>query len=310
MQRSRLWVFCCLMVGSALWLPGCGRPTSSSKPAEPQKPPARIVGVCLSRLDDPWQAQLKADLEAAATKRSDLELVVGVAENDAAKQQRQVEQFCDDRVAAIIIRPVEAQALTAPVAKAFAAGIPVVVMDRALIGDKYTCLIAPDYKQIGVEAGRWLNKRLQGKGTIVELRGPVDSLADEQVHIAFRLELRDPNYRFTFDGHVDPPRTDAAKLMGEALQHVGKIGALFAYDDAAAHAAYEVAKTAGREKDVLFLSVGGLPAQGAAYVAEGILSASILRPTGGAEAIDAVAKALDRQPVPRTIVPPTRTITK
>ena len=43
------------------------------------------------------------------------------------------------------------------VAKAFDAGIPVVVLDRALIGEKYSCFIAADWKQIGADAGKWLS---------------------------------------------------------------------------------------------------------------------------------------------------------
>ena len=80
---------------------------------------------------------------------------------------------------------------------------------------------------------------------------------------------------------------------------------MFAYDDAAARAAYETAKAAGREKEVLFIGVGGLPTQGAAYVAEGILAATFLRPTGGAQAVDAVVKLLEGQKVPKKIVPST-----
>ena len=84
---------------------------------------------------------------------------------------------------------------------------------------------------------------------------------------------------------------------------------MFAYDDAAAAAAYQAAKAAGREKGVLFVGVGGLPKQGAAYVSEGILAASFLYPTGGAEAIDVAVKVLHGEKVPKKIVPPTRTIT-
>ena len=44
--------------------------------------------------------------------------------------------------------------------------------------------------------------------------------------------------------------------------------------------------------------------------AEGILAASFLHPTGGAEAIDVAVKLLHGEKVPKKIVPPTRAITK
>ena len=211
---------------------------------------------------------------------------------------------------AIIVDPVDAQALTEPVAKAFDAGIPVVVLDRAVIGDKYSCLITADWKRMGTEAGKWLDHRLHGKGKIVEIKGPVDSLPAQQLHEAFRAVLRDPGYHFVFDACLDPPRADAAQLMTEAIGHTQRFDAVFACDDAAALAAYETAKAAGRNKDVLFLGVGGVPGEGAAYVKKGILNATILFPTGGAEAVDAAVKLLHGEKVPKTIVPEIRVLTK
>jgi ribose transport system substrate-binding protein len=213
-------------------------------------------------------------------------------------------------VGAIIVSPVDAQSLTEPAAKAFEAGITVVVLDRALVGDKYSCFVAADWRQIGAEAGKWLAGRLHGKGKIVEIKGPVDSLPAQQLHEAFRAELRDPGYHFVFDACLDPPRADAANLMAEAIGRVQRFDAVFACDDAAALAAYESAKAAGRNKGVLFLGVGGVPAEGAAYVKKGILSATIVVPTGGAEAVDAAVKLIHGEKVPKAIVPETRVLTK
>ena len=161
------------------------------KPAEP--PPevsttSKIptIGVSLAGFDGPRRAQLKADIEAAAAKRPNLRLAIQDAGSDAPKQQAQVEEFLAAGVKAIIVVPQDAQSLTGPLAKAFDAGTAVIVLDRALIGEKYSCLIAADWKQIGEDAGKWLAGRLQGKGKLVEIKGPADSLATEELHDAFR----------------------------------------------------------------------------------------------------------------------------
>lgn len=291
---------------------GCGKsePAPTSSPAETKKPKTYVVGVSLTRVDEPWRAQMKADIEAAAAEHPNLQIVVKIADDDAAKQHAQLNEFYTDHVDAIIIRPVEAQALTAPVAQLIAAGIPVVVLDRALIGDKYTCFIGPDYKQIGAAAGKWLAGQLQGKGSIVEIKGPVNSLHDQELHTGFRSALLDPGYHFAHDAYVDPPRIDGAKVMREAMDDVETIDAVFAFDDAAAYAAYETAKAAERAKGVLFVGIGGVPAQGAAYVTDGALAASFLLPTGGAEAVETVVKLLHGEKVPKTVVPETQVITK
>lgn len=298
----------CFAIVAIMSLLGCGRAAPPS--TADAKPKVQVIGVSLTRIDEPWRAQIRADLEAAAAKHPELQLVVEICDDNAVKQQTQIEQFCNSRVGLIIIRPVEAMALTEPVARAIDAGIPVIVLDRALVGDKYTCFVGADYRQIGVEVGKWLAGRLRGKGILVELKGPVDSMLDRSLHEGFRSQLRDPGYRFPFEGHIDPPKVDGAKLMSEAMAAVTKIDALFACNDATAMAAYQTAKAANRVEGVLFVGVGGISSQGASYVSEGILSASFILPTGGAEAINAAVKLLRGEKVPKSIVPPTRVITK
>ena len=256
-----------ILVALMVLLSGCGRPAARPH-AGRERPKAHAIGVLLASLDGPWRAQMKADIEAAAAKHPDLRLIVMDAQNDAAKQQAQLDELADSHVDVVIVSPKDVQAITDPLAKLFDAGTAVIVLDRAVIGDKYTCFIAADPAEIGAAAGKWLAGRLHGKGKIVELRGPVDSLWAEELHAAWRAALRDPGYHFVFDGHVDPPKLDGGKLMDEALGQVQQIDAVFAYDDAAASAAYQAAKTAGREKGVLFVGVGGLPKQGAAYVSQ------------------------------------------
>ena len=96
--------------------------------------------------------------------------------------------------------------------------------------------------------------RLGGKGKIVELKGPVDSLWDQEVasRLADRTARPRLSIRLQQSGRSAEDRR-AGKLMKEALGRVETIDAVFAYDDAAAKAAYEVAKAADRAKGVLFV---------------------------------------------------------
>lgn len=298
-----------LMLTVLVTLFGCGRP-ETPRTASERNPKEYIVGVSLANLGDPWHEQMKADIETAAAKHPDLRLILLDAQNNVAQQVAQLEKLHNDRVDAVIVNPIKAQAMTKPVARLFDAGIPVMVLGRPVIGRKYTCFIAADPRQIGTVAGRWLAKRLAGKGTIVELLGPIDSLWDTHLHRAWQATLRNPGFHFVFDGHVDPPNVDAGELMAEAIDDVEAIDAVFAYNDTAALTAYEVAKNAGREKNVLFIGIGGLPTQGAAYVSQGILTATFLRPTGGTQAIETLVKLIDGQQAPKKITLPTHIITR
>jgi ribose transport system substrate-binding protein len=293
----------------AVSLLGCGKATPpAAPPPEPPKEREFTIGVGLARIDEPRWAQLKADIETAAGKHRNFRLILRVADNNVDNQKKQFDEFRNSNVNLIIVRPVEALAITLPVAQAVESKVPVIVLDRAVVGDKFTCFISADRKEIGTAAGKWLAERLHGKGNLVEIKGPVDSLVDQELHSAFRAAMREPGYRFVYEGHLDPPRVDAATLISEALGRVEKIDAVFACDDTAALAAHETMKAAGRGKNTLFVGVGGLPSQGVAYVANGDLSATVLLPTGGDEAIDAAVQLLDGKKVPKNIVLPTRVI--
>ncbi len=237
-----------VLIWLMMFLPllGCRKPEAGA-PSRPG-PAERRIGVSLASVDSPWRAQLKADIAAAAVQQPDWHLDILDAQNDAAKQRAQLDEFLGSRMDVVIVDPIDSSTATEPVAKLINAGIPVIVLERPVIGDKYTCFIASDPKQIGTEAGNWLAERLKGKGKIVDLRGPVDSHWTDTLHAAFQTALRDPGYRFVFSEHVDPPKVDAAKVMDTALSRLEKIDAVFAYDDAAAYAAYQTVKAAGRKR--------------------------------------------------------------
>ena len=70
------------------------------------------------------------------------------------------------------------------------------------------------------------------------------------------------------------------------------------------------ARAADREDEMLFVGIDALPHEGQQYVREGILDATFLYPTGGAEAIETALAILNGEDVPRTITLGTRIFTR
>ena len=290
---------------------GC-RP-SASPPAEPQRPPqkkATVIGVSQSNAGEPWHEQMNKNIQAAAQKHPELEVVFQDAADDPLKQCVDVEKFIAARVKLIIISPTQSQPLTEPVAKAIDAKIPVNVLDRAVIGDKYTCFLGADNKKIGFAAGTWLAQKLGGKGKIVELEGLMTSTAAQDRHSGFRAAIRDPGYRVIFEADIQWKQDRAREEMAAALSQSSEIDAVYAHSDQAAYGAYQAAKAANREKRIIFVGIDALPREGVAYVAQGILDASFEYPTGGAEAIETALKILHGETVPKRIPLRSRVFTK
>jgi ribose transport system substrate-binding protein len=261
-------------------------------------------------LDEPWRVQMNADVKAAAERHPELEVIFKDADDDLLKQRTHVEEFIRAKVNLIIISPKEAQPLTEPVGKAIDAGIPVIVLDRAIIGDKYTCFIGADNKKIGFAAGAWLTKRLGGKGKIVELKGLMTSIPAQDRNAGFRAAIRDPGFRVIFEADMEWKQARAREEMDSALSRFSEIGAVYAHNDPAAYGAYQAAQAAGREKGIVFVGIDALPQEGVAYVAQGILDASLQYPTGGAEAIETALKILHGETVPKKLALGSRIFTK
>jgi ribose transport system substrate-binding protein len=90
------------------------------------------------------------------------------------------------------------------------------------------------------------------------------------------------------------------------------IQVLFSHNDPMAEGAYLAAKAAGKEKSMKFVGIDGLPipAGGIKAVEEGRLSATLIYPTAGKEAVETAKKLLvDCAEVPKTQTLQTKLIT-
>lgn len=268
------------------------------------------IGMSQCNLGEPWRVQMNADIQQAAAQHANLQVTFKDAQNDALRQRAHIEEFVSAGVDLIIISPKEAQPLTEPVARAIDAGIPVIVLDRAVLGDKYTCFIGADNKMIGRAAGQWIKKRLKGKGQVVELKGLMTSTPGQDRHAGFREGIAGSDIKVIFEADMKWLEPNARTEMESALARFDHIDLVFAHNDPGAHGAYLAAKATGRDKEMLFVGIDGLPQEGQAYVARGILDATFLYPTGGAEAIDTALKILAGKQVPKAITLRSRVFTQ
>ncbi len=303
-------------VALALLAAGCGRsPSGDAAPAAGDRASAgadRVftLGMSQCNLGEPWRVQMNADLKAAADKHPNLRVIFKDAQNDTLKQRAHVEEFVSARVDLLIISPKEAAPLTEPVAKAMAAGIPVIVLDRRLLGTNYTCFIGADNKKIGRAAGEWIKQTLGGRGKVVELKGLMTSTPGQDRHTGFREGIAGAQIEVIFEADMKWLEPEARKEMESALARFPQIDLVYAHNDPGAHGAYLAARAAGREKQIKFVGIDALPQEGVAYVRQGILDATFEYPTGGAEAIATALKILRGERVPQEITLGSRLFTR
>jgi ribose transport system substrate-binding protein len=296
-----------LLVG-LITLMGC-----SKKPSDKEDKSAKAkwtIGMSQCNLGEPWRVQMNADVKMAADKHSEIKVIYKDAQNDTLKQRSQMEEFISAGVNLIIISPKEAAPLTPVVAQAYQKGIPVIVLDRRVLGGQYTCFIGADNKKIGKAAGKWIVDKLGGKGKVVELMGLMTSTPGQDRHSGFRDGIKGSDIETIFEADMKWLEPDSRKEMESALARFDKIDLVYAHNDPGAHGAYLAAQAAGREKNIIFVGIDALPQEGQAYVKQGILQASFEYPTGGKEAIELGLNILNGKKVEKEVTLSSRVFTK
>lgn len=171
---------------AAVFLAACGgRPSDATSETRPGAPAYTIAVIPKGATHEFWKSinagafKARNELAQQGTK---VEVIWKgpLREDDRDQQIQVVENFTSRRVNGIVLAPLDAQALAAPVASAVQAGIPVVVMDSGLNSDKFLSYVATDNVKGGRMAGDAMAKMLNGNGNVILLRFAVGSASTEE----------------------------------------------------------------------------------------------------------------------------------
>lgn len=292
-----------LIVGLAALAAACGREQRGT----------HLIGFSQANLGEPWRVAMNAEVAARARDFPALEIVYADAQQDNAKQVADVESFLRQKIDLLIISPNEAKPLTPIVRRAFEAKIPVIVLDREIEGDTYTTFIGADNKEIGRAAGEFVADLLGGQGDLVEIKGLPGSTPARDRSEGFREAIAGhPGLRIIHDPVANWLREEAMAQMEAALSAHPTIDLVYAHNDPMAMGAYLAAKAKGRDGEIKFVGIDGLPGLdgGRQAVADGKLAATFVYPTGGKEAVEIADQILRGAAVPHRITLATEKITK
>ena len=270
-----------------------------------------MIGFSQCNSSEPWREAMNQDLQKEAANHPEVALIISDAQQDNSKQVADVENYIVKEVDLLIISPNEAQPLTAVVEKAYDKGIPVIVLDRKILSDKYSVFIGADNVLIGEAAGKYAATLLQGKGKIVEIWGLKGSTPAQERHTGFMKGITEfPEIQIIYEQDGAWLRRRGLEIMENALQRFEKIDLVYGHNDPMAMGAYIAAKNANRDKEMYFLGIDGLPGPegGAQAVLNGELNATFLYPSGGKEAILIALKILHGEKVEKNVTLQTATI--
>ncbi|CBL21712.1 MULTISPECIES: substrate-binding domain-containing protein [Blautia] len=255
-----------------------------------------VIGMSQCNLGEPWRVAMNDQIAMAAEKHPEFEVIFADAAQDNSKQIADIENFVQMGVDLIITSPNEATPLTNAVSAAYDAGIPVILLDRKIDGDKYTQFIGADNVDMGRIAGEYVaDTLLPDGGKVCEIKGLEGTSGGIDRDNGFREGIKkNDKIEIVAVNNADWLREKAITVAEEMLQTNDEIDLFLALNDPMAEGAYIAAKNAGREGDILFVGFDGLPTPdgGIRSVMDGRLSMTQVYPTGGAEAIESAYQLL------------------
>jgi len=135
------------------------------------------IGLSISTLNNPFFVTLRDGAQSAANE-ANAELIIADAQNDASKQQNDLQNFVTQQVDAILVNPVDSEAIVPAIEAANGADIPVIALDRGAEGGEIATTIASDNVQGGRLAGEELI-RLVESGPVAQQPDRIGSLGVE-----------------------------------------------------------------------------------------------------------------------------------
>lgn len=290
---------------------GASNKTGETSGAGGDKP---LVVFSQANSQDPWRKVFDADTKAEAAKHADaFAFEMQDAGGDANKQNNIIDTFMIKSPKVLLVSPTETSVATS-INKAHDAGTKVILLDRAIEGDKWDCYIGGDNVEIGREAGKFVAEKLNGKGTVLMIQGIAQATPTKDRAAGF-MEIMKQNPGITvIDGDdCGYQRQKARSYMETFLQKDQVIDCVYAHNDEMAIGA-RLAWDGGRPasaKAPLFVGIDACQQEVVDMIKAGKLDATFKYPTPGAKGVEIAAGMLaGTMPKDKKIVLPTVKVTK
>ncbi|PIO96829.1 ABC transporter substrate-binding protein [Pleomorphomonas carboxyditropha] len=216
------------------------------------------IGISLGSMGNPFFVALATGATDKAKEiNPNVEVTALGYDYDMNKQFTQIDNFIAAGVDLILLNPADPQAVAPAIARAQAAGIPVVAVDTAAEGADAT--VTTDNVQAGEIACQYIVDKLGGKGDVVIVNGPqVSAVIDRVVGCKKVFEANSGINVLSSDQDAKGSRDGGLNVMQSLLTRFEKIDAVFAINDPTGIGASLASKQANRTS-LFITSVDGAP---------------------------------------------------
>jgi signal transduction histidine kinase/DNA-binding response OmpR family regulator len=257
-----------------------------------------VIGFSQCVDSDKWRQTMLEEMKRELAFHENITFIYKVADDRSDKQIEQVKELMKQDLDLLIISPNEAKPLTPVVEEVYKKGIPIIVIDRKVASRAYTAYIGGDNYEVGKLAGQYAVSLLNKKGTVTEVLGLQGSSPAIERHKGFTDALQDyPEMKLVTLIPGQWLRSKAVSEVTKRHAEVVQTDLVFAHNDMMAIGTREALEKTNPGNQLKIIGIDALPGDdaGLEFVADKKITASVLYPTGGDEAIRLALKILNKQ---------------
>ncbi|MDQ1174782.1 fructose transport system substrate-binding protein [Microbacterium testaceum] len=285
---------------AALSLSACSSPAGSAVSAAPAGADEQVgVTLIVKTTSNPYFVSMEDAAQADAEKANvKLTLAAGKKDGDTDSQIQAIENAISRGDKGILITP-NGPAVINEIEKARKAGLYVIALDTVPDpADSVDITFATDNFAAGELIGKWTASKLDGKDANIAMLDlfsdqivTVDTARDQGFLKGMGIEVPDPSKNgseaasgsytggkggsYTVAGHqaTQGAEDGGRSAMETLLSKDPNINVVYTINEPAAYGAYQALKAAGKEKDVIIVSIDG-GCTGIGYVRDGVIGAT------------------------------------
>ncbi|VTS19323.1 Ribose ABC transport system, periplasmic ribose-binding protein RbsB (TC 3.A.1.2.1) [Streptococcus porcinus] len=254
--------FLALLLSMVLVLGACGKTglgnssDSNSKGVTKKAAKDLKLGISISTTNNPYFVAMKDGIDKYAGSKK-VSVKVADAQDDAARQADDIQNFVSQNVDAILINPVDSKAVVTSIKAANSANIPVILIDRGSEGGKVLTTVASDNVEAGKMAAEFVVKGLGEKAKTFELSGVPGASATVDRGNGFNKVAKE-KLDILSSQSANFDRAKALNTAQNMIQGHKDVQVIFAQNDEMALGAAQAVKSAGL-KNVVIVGIDGQP---------------------------------------------------
>ena len=310
-----------LALSLALGLAACSSPAgsggeSSSPSANDGEKTTYKIGFSQCVMNHPFRIAMVDSVKEAAKAYDDIELIVVEGDGDVQTEITNIESLIQQGCDATIVSSLSGTSIYPAYKEVHDAGIPLVIAASGCAQEDedaynyYDTFVSTDEVEMGRAAADYANELLNGEGKIVMIRGVVESTNSMNRYVGWNEQVVNyPGLEVIVEQAANWLRLDANQVMTNILQANPEIDLVYCENDEMAMGCLEAIQDAGREDEIMIISMDGQEDAAQEVQKGGPFKLTITNCSDTTEALAAAYKLAQGESVDKRIVLPYEMVT-